>query len=88
MPIINGFVSPSALQWVRNVLETDTSTSVWCVGQFTTPLDRDTLHSQISAISHSRLKSSSAAELADYFSNSTINFVKDNEEPGSGGARL
>ena len=41
-------------------------------------IDMDTLHSQISAISHSRLKSSSAAELADYFSNSIINFVKDN----------
>ena len=49
---------------------------MWNISQLA--IDMDTLHSQISAISHSRLKSSSAAELADYFSYSIIYFVKDN----------
>lgn len=69
---------PSALQWVRNVLKTDKAHlhGVWNNSQLA--IDMDTLHSQISAISHSRLKSSSATELADFFSNSIINLVKDN----------
>ena len=71
---------PSALLWVRNVLGTEQIQEhlhgVWNISQLA--LDMDTLHPQIRAISHSRLKSSSVAELANCFSNSIINFVKNN----------
>ena len=68
---------PSALLWVRNVLGTEQIQEhlhgVWNISQLA--LDMDTLHPQIRAISHSRLKTSSG-ELANYDSSSIINFVK------------
>ena len=56
----------------------NTSTSVWCVGQFITHYQYGDFTFPDQCFSHSRLKSSSVAELANCFSNSIINFVKNN----------